>query len=364
MTAPPAGPAPPAAGIAALAAGIAATSPAPLQVRGGATKRAALGADSAGPPVLDTRALRGIVAYDPRECVITALGGTPVAEVRDAVGAHGQYLPWDPPFAGSGSTIGGMIAAGLSGPGRVRYGGVRDFVIGARVVDGRGRVITSGGHVVKNAAGFLLHHGLVGSRGAFGVIVEASLKVFPAPLATTTLVAQGTSPSEALAACGRLAAAALDLDALEFDDARAMVAVRLAGSPDALDDRCRRVAAVLGLPTTTCTGAEEAGLWTGLGLDGWAPGRPLVKVPATPTRVPALLDALRAEGDCRVSVGGSVLYVATSADLTAVSRTLTAHDATGVVVAGPGHGRALGVPRPPALFERVRRVLDPDGRFR
>jgi FAD/FMN-containing dehydrogenase len=136
--------------------------------------------------VIGLGALTGLTAYDPAECVVTALAGTPVRHLADTLAAYGQYLPWDPPIAGDGATVGGMIASGLSGPGRYRYGGVRDFVIGARVVDGRGRLIASGGQVVKNAAGFLLHHALVGSAGRLGVIAEVSLKVFPRAEATRT----------------------------------------------------------------------------------------------------------------------------------------------------------------------------------
>ena len=148
--------------LADLQEAVATSAPAPLAVRGGATKWRPVRADAAA---LDPRGLTGIVAYDPAECVVTALAGTPVRELDEALAAHGQYLPFDPLFAGAGATLGGTVAAAASGPGRYRFGGVRDFVIGAAVVDGTGRLVRSGGQVVKNAAGFLLHHGLVGSAG-------------------------------------------------------------------------------------------------------------------------------------------------------------------------------------------------------
>ena len=152
-----------------------------IALRGGGTKSTPV--DDSRVATIEMRALRGVTEYSPEECVFTALGGTPVLEINDCLARYEQYLPFDPLLVDAGATIGGTIAAGLSGSGRHRYGGVRDFVIGMRVVDGEGRVIRSGGKVVKNAAGFLLHHGMVGSRGRFGAIAEVTLKVFPAPQA-------------------------------------------------------------------------------------------------------------------------------------------------------------------------------------
>ena len=102
-----------------------------------------------------TRALRGIVEYEPEEFTFTALAGTPVARDRARRWREqGQYLPFDPLLAEAGATLGGTVAAGVSGPGRFRYGGVRDFILGVRFVDGLGRLLRMGGKVVKNAAGF------------------------------------------------------------------------------------------------------------------------------------------------------------------------------------------------------------------
>ena len=129
--------------------------------------------------MLDTTGLTGIIDYSPDECVLTARAGTPSPRSAPCSPRMGQYLPFDPPLVDAVPRIGGTSPAGLSGSGRYRYGGVRDFLIGTRVVDGEGRLIRSGGKVVKNAAGFLLHHGMVGSLGRFGVITELTFKVFP-----------------------------------------------------------------------------------------------------------------------------------------------------------------------------------------
>ena len=113
------------------------------------------------------------------EFTFTALAGTPVREIAAALAERGQYLPFDPMLREAGATLGGTVAAGLSGPGRFRYGGLRDFILGVRFVDGEGRLLRLGGKVVKNAAGFDLPKFFVGSLGRFGVLAEMTFKVFP-----------------------------------------------------------------------------------------------------------------------------------------------------------------------------------------
>ena len=130
--------------------------------------------------VLDVAGLTGIVDYDPAEFTVTARPGTTLFEIDAMLAANGQHLPFDPPRLGEAGTIGGAVAAGVTGPGGYAAG-VRDFVIGVRFVDGTGRLAAGGGKVVKNAAGFDLPKLMVGSLGRLGVFVELSLKVLPAP---------------------------------------------------------------------------------------------------------------------------------------------------------------------------------------
>lgn len=353
------------ASIDALVAIVAGTAPGPIRIAGARTKRPDVPLDGDAPAVLDLRALSGIVAYDPAECVVTVLAGTPVADVASTLAAHGQHLPWDPPFTAAGATVGGMVAAGVNGSGRYRYGGVRDFVIGARVVDGRGRLIASGGQVVKNAAGFLTHHALVGSAGRLGVIVEVSLKVFPAPDAHATLVARGTSLAGVLAAHERLRQANLDLEALDVDVAAPAVRVRLAGAADALPDRTARAADVLGLPSEHLSGPDDARLWDAAAAFAWAPSAAtLVKVPCVPTRVAATLAVLGPFGPCAVACGGSVAYVATDGGADELGAALARHDARGAVVRGAACGTLVGAGSPDPFGARVQAALDPDRRFR
>src|SRR4051812_30769686 len=116
-------------------------------------------------PKLSTQKLSGIVEYEPDEFTFTALAGTPVREIAASLAERGQYLPFDPMLLDSGATLGGTVAAGFSGPGRFRYGGLRDFILGVRFVDGMGRLLRLGGKVVKNAAGFDVPKFMVGSLG-------------------------------------------------------------------------------------------------------------------------------------------------------------------------------------------------------
>lgn len=151
----------------------------PLRIQGSNSK-AFLGRQVAG-EVLDTRAHRGIVDYDPTELVITARAGTPLRELLAALDAAGQRLPCEPPAFGADATVGGMVAAGLSGPRRPWAGSVRDYVLGTRMISGHGHLLRFGGEVMKNVAGYDLSRLLAGSFGCLGVITEVSLKVLPKP---------------------------------------------------------------------------------------------------------------------------------------------------------------------------------------
>ncbi|MDO9625089.1 MAG: glycolate oxidase subunit GlcE [Pseudomonas sp.] len=146
----------------------------------GANSKAFLGRKVAG-EVIDSRAHRGIVSYDPTELVITARAGTPLAELQAALDEAGQMLPCESPGATAGATVGGMVATGLSGPRRPWVGSVRDMVLGTRLITGHGKHLRFGGEVMKNVAGYDLSRLLVGSFGCLGLITEVSLKVLPKP---------------------------------------------------------------------------------------------------------------------------------------------------------------------------------------
>jgi len=151
----------------------------PLRIHGGSSK-AYLGRNVPG-QILDTRNHRGIVTYDPTELVITARAGTPLVELNAALDAAGQMLPCEPPHSDDGATLGGMVAAGLSGPRRPWAGSVRDYVLGTRVITGHGKHLRFGGEVMKNVAGYDLSRLMAGSFGCLGLLTEVSLKVLPKP---------------------------------------------------------------------------------------------------------------------------------------------------------------------------------------
>lgn len=151
----------------------------PLRIQGGNSK-AFLGRKVEG-DVLDTRVHRGIVSYDPTELVITARAGTPLAELEAALDAAGQMLTCEPAQFAGAATLGGMVAAGLSGPRRPWSGAVRDLVLGTRLITGTGKHLRFGGEVMKNVAGYDLSRLLAGSFGCLGVMTEVSLKVLPKP---------------------------------------------------------------------------------------------------------------------------------------------------------------------------------------
>ena len=162
----------------------------PLNICGGNTK-AFYGEAPHGVP-LDVRGLAGISSYEPSELVVSARAGTPLAELEAALAAHGQCLPFEPPRfggvnGGPGGTVGGMVAAGLAGPARAAVGSLRDHLLGATLLDGRGQVLSFGGQVMKNVAGYDVSRLLAGSMGVLGVICEVSIKVLPLPVATATL---------------------------------------------------------------------------------------------------------------------------------------------------------------------------------
>jgi glycolate oxidase FAD binding subunit len=136
---------------------------------------------------LDTRALTGIVDYEPTELVITARAGTPLREIEKALADGGQMLAFEPPHFGPDATLGGCIACGFSGPRRAAMGSARDFVLGVRIVNGVGEDLRFGGQVMKNVAGYDLSRLLTGSFGTLGLITEVSLKVLPVPEEDRTL---------------------------------------------------------------------------------------------------------------------------------------------------------------------------------
>jgi glycolate oxidase FAD binding subunit len=174
----------------------AAAQKAPLRIRGGGSKDFYGEPFDPSLPVLDTRTHSGIVSYEPSELVITVKAGTPLAEVEALLAEQGQCFPFEPPHFAfpvraepveAQTTIGGMVAAGLSGPARPTAGSVRDYVLGAHLINGKGELLQFGGTVMKNVAGYDVSRLLAGSLGTLGLITQVSLKVLPVAPREATL---------------------------------------------------------------------------------------------------------------------------------------------------------------------------------
>ena len=197
----------------------------PLRIRGGGTK------DFYGnPPVgelLDTAAHAGLVAYEPTELVVTARCGTPLAELEAALEEQGQMLAFEPPHFCEGATVGGCVASGLSGPRRATAGSARDFVLGVKVLDGKGEILNFGGQVMKNVAGYDVSRLMAGALGTLGLLLEVSLKVLPKPPAEATLRLE-LPQDKAIEAMNRWGGQPLPLSATCWADD--LLTVRLSGA--------------------------------------------------------------------------------------------------------------------------------------
>jgi glycolate oxidase FAD binding subunit len=336
------------------------------RARGGGTKTA-LSTPVEGETIIELNGLAGVLEYDPGEFTFTALAGTPVTDVQNLLAEHGQYLPFDPPLVSKGATLGGTVASGLSGAGRYRYGGVRDFILGVQWVNGAGQLLRAGGKVVKNAAGFDLPKLFVGSCGQLGLLTELTFKVFPKPQAYATLRLEFHRLPEALEAVYKLYGSQLDLESLEVrPDARSVtVYVRLGGLREALPARLDRLAKLLG-GGEILEGGNDVLLWQGIREFEWVSAEAaLVKVPLTPTKIPALdaeLEKLNLTR--RYSAGGQVAYVAGPDDLSGLHTLLAAQNLSGQKLFGSPAQRFMGASRSNRAFaQRVKQALDTTHRF-
>jgi glycolate oxidase FAD binding subunit len=202
-----------------------------LVIRGAGTKMQMSGRTAGDINFFDARMHAGIVEYEPNELVIVVRCGTPVAEVEKVMAEAGQMLAFEPPHFGAGATIGGMVAAGLSGPRRPYAGSVRDFVLGTKIIDGKGDHLSFGGKVMKNVAGFDVSRLLTGSMGTLGVITEAAFKCLPLPKAQTTRVFE-MKASDAIETMNRWYAEANPITATTWVGGK--LYVRLAGAEPAV----------------------------------------------------------------------------------------------------------------------------------
>jgi glycolate oxidase FAD binding subunit len=305
----------------------------PLIIHGGGSKTFYGGADEG--EVLATRKLAGVVDYQPKELVLTARAGTPLADIEALLAEQGQMLAFEPPHFGGGATLGGCVAAGLSGPRRPYAGAVRDYVLGVRVIDGTGQLLRFGGQVIKNVAGYDVSRLMAGALGTLGVLTEISLKVLPRPAAELTLQFE-RSETEAIRTMNQWAALPLPLSASSWH--ADLLTVRLSGATSAVHGAYVKLG---GEPLD-----DADAFWQRL-RDQTTPffdKRPLWRLAVKPTTPPLNLGA-----DQWIEWGGAVRWLASTLPATRLRE--TAHAAGGHATLFRGQAPVDGAfaPLPPAL---------------
>jgi glycolate oxidase FAD binding subunit len=299
-----------------------------------------------------------VVAFEPTELVITARAGTPLAELEAVVAEQGQMLAFEPPHFGPGATLGGCVASGLSGPRRMAVGALRDFVLGLKMMDGRGEVLSFGGQVMKNVAGYDVSRLICGSLGTLGLILEVSLKVLPRPVATATLEFE-LDEAAALQRVNEWGGQPLPVSATAWTCGR--LRVRLSGAAAAVDAACRRLGGA-----RIEEGVAEM-YWADLReqrLSFFAGEPPLWRL-SLPSTAPAL-----ALGPQLIEWGGALRWLRSSADPLRAEAIREAAAAVGgsasVFRGGPRDGMPFHPLQPAALgvHRRLKQSFDPAGVFK
>ena len=324
----------------------------PLRLQGGGSK------DFYGGPlcgeVLDARGHQGIVNYEPTELVITARSGTPLAELESTLAARRQFLACEPPnFAGA--TVGGAVAAGLSGPRRAAVGSLRDFVLGVKIMDGEGRVLKFGGQVMKNVAGFDVSRLMTGALGTLGLILEVSLKALPLPAGDATLRFE-LPQDKALDAMNQWAGRPLPLVANCWQDG--ILTLRLAGARAAVTAACTK------LGGERVAAAEATALWTALREQ--TAGFFAADVPLWRLSGPSVTPPLELPGPVLLEWGGAQRWLRADADATHLYQTAAQAGGHATLFRGGDKSGGVFAPLAPALLEvhrRLKQGFDPYGVF-
>lgn len=324
----------------------------PLRLCGAGTKDF-YGESREGAP-LDLTRYRGVLEYQPSELVLTARCGTPLSEIEALLAAERQFLAFEPPALGGDPTIGGAIAAGLSGPRRAHAGAARDFVLGAVLLGVDGELLRFGGKVMKNVAGFDVSRLLCGSLGILGPILEVSLKVMPLPREEQTLRFE-LSEAEALAAFNRWAGQPLPVSATAWWEGAAYL--RLSGTAPAL----RAARARLGGETLE---PEAAAAWW-RELRGQRHGLFGAVHSLWRLSVPSASAPLALEGPRLIEWGGALRWYATDLAAAEVRDAATAAGGTALHWIGGTAGSRFHplAPAVLAIHRRLKERFDPHGIF-
>lgn len=336
----------------------AAADRAPLRIRGGGSKDF-LGQGFTG-ALLDTRPLAGILSYEPTELFITALAGTPLALIEAALAERGQMLAFEPPSFAGAATVGGVVAAGLSGPRRASVGAVRDFVLGLGCMDAQGRELQFGGQVMKNVAGYDVSRLMCGAMGILGLITQVSLKVLPRPAAEASIMFD-CEAAEALQLLNTWGGQPLPISA-SVHGAGSLV-VRFSGARAAVEaalGRMMRDHSARPIPEAAATQ-----LWADLREHRAAffadAGRPLWRLSLPST---AALGSL--PGEQCIEWGGALRWLVSDADPAVIRRAASAAGGSALLFRGGDRGAGVFHPLPApllALHRRLKQQFDAPGIF-
>lgn len=340
----------------------------PLRIRGGGSKDF-LGEYAAG-TLLDTRPLAGILSYEPTELVITAWAGTPLAEIEQALAERGQMLACEPPSFDGAATMGGVVAAGLSGPRRASAGSVRDFVLGLACMDAQGRELHFGGQVMKNVAGYDVARLMCGAMGILGLITQVSLKVLPRPAAEATIAFE-CDAREALQLLNTWGGQPLPISAsLHVGQ---MLSVRFSGARAAVDAALARMAR--DHAARILSQSEAASLWddvreqrlsffTAMNTDAASAvpgGRSLWRL-SVPSSAPPII----ALGEQCIEWGGALRWLASEADSATVRAAAQAAGGTAMLFRGGAREASVFHPLSASVMElhkRLKKQFDEPGIF-
>ncbi|MEJ3659011.1 FAD-binding protein [Actinomycetes bacterium KLBMP 9759] len=309
--------------------------------------------------VLDTTGMRGVITHNPGDMTVSVRAGTPLRELADELAPHGQHVAFDAARVADGATVGGLVATADAGPAALVFGSMRDLVIGVTLVLADGTVASSGGHVIKNVAGYDLAKLVHGSYGTLAVIAEVVLRLHPIPESTATLSARCT-----LAEAAELAAVVLggpyEPAALEWADGTLLIKVD--GTEGALPARVDRLREAVGAT------AAQPDVWERhAALVRGADGRASLRIGVLPSRLPGLLGALPGVSATTAGLGTGVATVTVAPDAVAEAHRLV-HEAggTSALRARPEATSAPAWGPPPSalgVLKAIKAELDPKGRF-
>lgn len=320
----------------------------PLHITGSGSKDF-LGEKCSAEP-LSTLNQQGIISYQPEELVIRARAGTPLWEIEAALAEKNQILPFEPPHYGKGATLGGTLACGLSGPARPWRGSARDFVLGTRLINGKGEQLHFGGEVIKNVAGYDVSRLMTGAFGTLGLILEASIKTIPRPATELTLCWERDKQAalDLFPAWSRLP---LPVSAAAWHDNR--MYLRLSGSPAAVETARKE----LGGESL----ADSVSFWTELReqrLAFFESAMPLWRV-----SLPRASGVLKLPGTELLDWGGAQRWLLSEAEPTRIQE--LARDGGGYASpfrhAGPLDAEAALPGAVLALHRRLKTAFDPAG---